>query len=367
MRILEQRGRLYLHGSFPRKDGQPGNAQTKITLQLNDDEFGQREAAKALKRAEKELKNGTWDWADWVINSNRWNGKHCTRKPRTWREAINALYKKKVTLGRLSESSWQVNYWGTLKLIPQQEDVTTASIAAALGRYERHQPVYKKLWYLLKDISRLTDVEFPEIGVPLFSQTDKVSEIPEDDYIIAWVQASPEPYRWFFGMMATYGLRPHECLECRTMDVNGTLLVQVDNDTKTGYRTVTPNMKEWVDLFDLRNRTEMPESERDSNRKDACSVWLNAQRRRMKITYRPYMLRHAFAARLWREGGSELDITSAAKVMGHSTKVHERTYRRWIDPNQIAMTVMEAIERNQAKKLAAAERSLLQDSVYVDS
>ena len=367
MRILAQRNRLYLHGSFPRKDGQPGNAQYMITLQLQDDEFGRREAAKHLKRAEKELKKGTWDWSDWIVNSNRWSGRNCIRKPRTWREAIASLYKKKVTLGRCSESSWHVNLYGTLKLMPQSEVVTTEGIAEQLAKYDRRQSVYQKLWYLLKDISELTGVEFPEMGVPLYSRSQTVYEIPEDDYIINWVLSAPEPYRWFFGMMATYGLRPHECLECRLVEGNGTLLVQVDNETKTGYRTVTPLPTEWVELFDLRNRTEMPESERDSNRRDACSTWLNRQRHRMKITYRSYMLRHAFAARLWREGGSELDMTAAAKTMGHSVKEHEKTYRRWIDPNQIAVTVMSAIERNQAKKLAAAEKSLLQDSVNVDS
>ena len=363
MRILSQKGRLYLHGSFPRKDGEPGLAQTKVTLQLPDDAFGRRQAAKLLKRAEKDLKRGAWDWSEWVVNSKRWVNQHdCTRKPSTWREAINALYKKKVTLGRLKESSWYVNYYGTLKLMPMAEEVTTESIAEQMQKYDRRQSVYKKLWYLMKDIAQLTGVEFPEIGIPLYSRSQTVYNIPEDDYIIAWVKAAPEPYRWFYGMMATYGLRPHECMECRLVEGNGTLLVQVDNETKTGYRTVVPNPIEWVEEFDLRNRTEMPESNRDSNRRDACSVWLNSQRRRMKIGYRCYMLRHAFAGRLWREGGSELDITAAAKVMGHSSKEHERTYRRWIDPNQIGVTVLNAIRRNQAKKLEAAEKMLMAES-----
>ena len=52
----------------------------------------------------------------------------------------------------------------------------------------------------------------------------------------------------------------------------------------------------------------------------------------MNLQWRPYMLRHAYAARLWRMGGSELDVFTAATLMGHPVKEHIETYRRHIDP-----------------------------------
>ena len=64
-RVREQRGRLYISGTFPKKNGQPGNAQTLITLQLDDDPAGRKQAQKWLKKAERDLKAGRWDWADW--------------------------------------------------------------------------------------------------------------------------------------------------------------------------------------------------------------------------------------------------------------------------------------------------------------
>ena len=48
----------------------------------------------------------------------------------------------------------------------------------------------------------------------------------------------------------------------------------------------------------------------------------------MGISFKPYALRHFYAAMLWKYGGAELDIYTAARFMGHSVQEHEETYRR---------------------------------------
>ena len=357
MRVLEQKGRLYLSGYFPKKSGETGTQQYKVTLQLEDTPAGRKEAERYLKKAEKQLKANQWNWDEWKINKSATDNSG-SDAPITWQVAIRKLHRKKVTFGRCAETSWHVNYMGTLKLMPMEEVVTTEAIEAQLTRYVRDTYTYKKLYYLLKDISTLSGVPFPEVGIPLYSRSTSVYEIPDDQLIIDWVLNSPEPYRWYFGMMAAYGLRPHEIDECKMVESNDLLLVQVPDKTKTGYRTVIPCSEDWPTLFRLTERTTRPESGRDPDRNDTTSVWLNRMRSKQKIAYKPYMLRHAYAARLWREGGSELTIDTAAKLMGHSVKEHMETYRRWIDPNQIAVAAVEAIRRNKAKKLEAAERSL---------
>ena len=369
MRIRAQKGRLYLSGSFPKKNGEPGLKQYMVTLQLTDDAYGQKQAAKLLKKAQRDLDKGLWNWDDWKINGNSIAGReHQAKQPRTWSEAIRALYRKKVTLGKCKETSWHVNYMGTLKFMPMAEVVTTKGIEEQLNKYQRDQYTYKKLFYLMKTISVLTKTDFPEVGVPLYTRAQKIEEIPDDEFIIQWVLDTPEPHRWHLGMMATYGLRPQELDECRLVEANGVLMVQVDDETKTSYRTVIPNEASWVDLFNLRERKPKPPSSRDKDRPDGTSVWINRQRLKMKIPHRPYMLRHAYAARLWREGGTELTLDVAAKLMGHSVKEHVDTYRRWIDPNQIAASAMDAIQRYKAKKIAAAEKSLSRkDSVNIDA
>jgi len=359
--VRSQKGRLYLSGSFPKKDGTSGNAQTLVTLQLDDTPVGRKEAEKWLKKAERDLKADRWDWTDWQRT------KH-SGQTGTWQEAIRSLRRRKVELGKTSASTWQVNYWGSLKLMPMAAKVTTESIAEQLGRYNRDQYTYKKLFYLLRDISVIAGVPFPEVGVPTYSKKGNQTDVPSDSEIVDWVLSAPQPFRWYFGMMATYGLRPHECDECSLLTNERLMLVQVADETKTGYRTVIPQEEAWVELFNLQRKQPRPESDRDADRNDTTSVWLNRWRLKQKLPWKPYSLRHAYAGRLWRNGGSELDVFDAAQLMGHSTKEHIETYRAWIDPNKIAVSALAAIERNQSKiRMQLKESFSSQDGVEVDS
>jgi integrase len=139
-------------------------------------------------------------------------------------------------------------------------------------------------------------------------------------------------------MMATYGLRPHE--------IEGAVLIerdycQVQEESKTGFRTVVPLPREWVERFRLHDRRLRPGL---SDRSDAVSKWLSRQCR--GLPWRPYSLRHAYAGRLWSTGGSRLDIYTAARLMGHTPTQHAKTYRAHIQPHLVA---------------EAAERALLGD------
>jgi integrase len=161
--------------------------------------------------------------------------------------------------------------------------------------------------------------------------------VPTDAEIIRWVEAAPDPACWYFGIMATYGLRPHE--------IEGSILIdrdycQVQEGTKTGFRTVVPLPREWVERFRLHDRRLRPGGV-PGERPDAVSKWLHKELRRLNLPWRPYALRHAYGGRLWREGGSRLDIYTAARLMGHTPLQHSKVYRAHIQPHAIA----EAAER----------------------
>jgi len=321
------RGRLYLLARVPRRDGRPGLAQARIALRMDDTPVNRRAAAKQLQTLERQLREGSFNWAYWNDQS----------EGLTWREAIAKLYRARVVLGRTSETTWEINYMGRLRRIPPNSECTTESIAAALERYNRNSCSYKELFYLLRHLSRLVAVPFPEMPVPTYSQAELVA-VPSDAEIVAWVE-SAGPAGWYFGMMATYGLRPHE--------IEGAALIerdycQVQDATKTGFRTVIPLPREWVERFQLHDRRLRPTLQGAAhNRADAVAKWLSKELRRLGLPWRPYALRHAYAGRLWREGGSRLDIYTAARLMGHSATQHAKTYRAHIQPHQVA----EAAER----------------------
>jgi integrase len=321
------RGRLYLLANLPRRDGTPGLRQQRIALKLDDSAVNRRVATKQLRTLEQQLERGTFEWAYWLDEES---------KAITWREAIAKLHRARVILGRTGQSTWDVNYMGRLRQIPAGSACTTESIAKALERYDRATCSYKELYYLLRHLARLVAVPFPEVPIPTYSQAELV-EVPNDAQIIEWVQGAQEPARWYWGMMATYGLRPHEVEGAQLIERD---LCQVQEGTKTGFRTVVPLPREWVERFGLRERRLRPRLA-EVDRPDAAGKWLSVQIKRQGIPWRPYALRHAFAARLWREGGKRLDLYTAARLMGHTPTQHAKTYRAHIQPHQVA----EAAER----------------------
>jgi integrase len=325
--ISAQRGRLYLLATVPRRDGQPGLQQTRIALRLDDNPVNRRMAAKQLQTLERQLATGTFEWSYWLDQ----------QQGITWREAIAKLHRARVVLGRTSETTWEINYMGRLRQIPPTSLVTTESIAQALQRYDRATCSYKELWYLLQQLSRLVGVPFPELPVPTYGRAELVA-VPTDAEIVEWVEGAPDPSDWYFGMMAVYGLRPHEIEGAQLIDRD---YCQVADGTKTGFRTVVPVPRDWVERFRLHERRLRPTLGGVSDRPDKVAKWLSKELKRLGLPWRPYALRHAYAGRLWKQGGSRLDIYTASRLMGHSAAQHAKTYRAHIQPHQVA----EAAER----------------------
>jgi integrase len=326
--VTAQRGRLYLLAKVPRRDGKPGLAQTRIALRLDDTAVNRRVAAKQLQTLERQLEQGTFGWAYWQDEQEQGI---------TWREAISRLHRARVLLGRTSESTWEINYLGRLRQINPASACTSDSMAAALGRYDRSSCSYKELFYLLRHLSRLVAVPFPEVPLPTYSQAELVA-VPTDAEIISWVEGSG-PASWYFGMMATYGLRPHEIEGAALIDRD---YCQVQEQSKTGFRTVVPLPREWVERFRLHDRRLRPTLQGAAHdRPDMVAKWLSKELAKQSLPWRPYALRHAYAGRLWREGGSRLDIYTAARLMGHTPTQHAKTYRAHIQPHAVA----EAAER----------------------
>ena len=280
-----------------------------------------RVAKKRLQLLEREIANNTFQWSDWVDDHGRVS----------WRTAIDLLYKKKVINGRTSQSTFDVRILGYMRQLDPTEQVTTDSIERFVTKYKREQAAYKAAFYLGKDIAGLVGIPFPDIGVPLYGKSE-ILEVPTDEEIVEWVLQAGQPYSWCFGVIATYGLRPSELAGC---EFDGDRLL-VQEDTKTGSRIVVPLYKEWVKLFDLHNVQEIPKSERVIPRPDEIAQFLHKRKTKMGIRWKTYSLRHAYCGRLWRTGGSKLDVYLAARLLGHSVAEHTKTYRKFISPHTIA-------------------------------
>ena len=342
------RGNLYLLARLPDKKEPTYWRQQRIPLHLKDTPANQRTARRRLAELEKQLAVGTFEWDYWVETHS---------KGVSWRLAINALCQKKVVLGRTSQNTWNINYMGRLRQIDPSSECTSASMKSALFKYRRESCSYKELYYLLKQISELTKVPMPEVPLPMYGRA-KTVEVPNDEEIIDWVMAAEGPARWYFGMMATYGLRPHEIEHAYIQDTGFCSVTQGKAmSSNPGMRLVPPLEPEWIECFDLCNRKLRNTRKTTSDRNDLVSQYLYKEKVKLGITWRPYSLRHAFAGRLWRSGGANLDLYVAATTMGHTINEHVKTYRAHIAPSQLARYTSAAFGADYAERAQQAVRN----------
>jgi integrase len=151
----------------------------------------------------------------------------------------------------------------------------------------------------------------------------KKRDPPDDDLIIQSLALIPNPqYRWLYGMLSTYGLRPHEALRVKAYDFPE---ITIGEETKTGSRLCFPLFEDWIERFNLRDITPPDLNLERTNHQLGESI--ARQFKRYELPFVPYDLRHAFAIRTIREGWPPV---FAARSMGHSLETHNRQYHRWI-------------------------------------
>jgi len=151
--------------------------------------------------------------------------------------------------------------------------------------------------------------------------------LPDDATIVRWFHRIPNPqWRLLYGLMATYGLRPHECFQVDLSQLQTEQhILWVGEQTKTGARETWPFYPAWVEQFCLAEGTLPPVALLTSAK--ALGNRINTQFRRYGVPFHPYLLRHAWAVRTIHFG---LDSSIVAPMMGHSVQVHTGVYHHWL-------------------------------------
>ncbi len=167
-------------------------------------------------------------------------------------------------------------------------------------------------------------------------------DLPSDALILECFQRIPNPqWRMVYGLMAAFGLRPHECFFCELEPFQaGAPTLWVRAETKTGAREVWPFHPEWSELLGLRTGS-LPQIRCDTSRKNIGSK-VNTQFRRYQIPFNPYLLRHAWAVRTIHYG---LDSSIVSPMMGHGVAIHTRVYHHWLTRRDQEAAVQRALRK----------------------
>lgn len=245
---------------------------------------------------------------DWVTKYEQEYFEHKARTPKT-------------------ETTWQMNYLEPFRKLPQNSTLTVNLLKTTLADTLPDSRSRQKTYRAFQKLAHFADLEVDlrPLAGNYSRQHLTPRDLPDDNIIVEYYSALSDPaWRYAYGILAAFGLRPHELFELDTTDlVNGGYTLRV-LDGKTGARKVWGFYPEWIDLFNLRSPLIPPVSgktHRDLGQRVAQYF------RRSKLPFKPYDLRHCWAIRTLSLG---LDMTLAAQQMGHSLRVHSDIYHYWI-------------------------------------
>lgn len=315
VRIIERKGykNLYLRAFLPDKEGE-GTSRQLIKLNCRVTVAGAMVAKALAKKLDSDLALEKFSWADWGYS------------PTVSKTSLEKFVEEKRS--QISESSFNAQYAGVLKHIDESR-IGIDYFVELIREKTRDHTKNRKTWCMvIAQLARFLELDDRRIKAIAGSYRPKPvdpAELPGDEEIIA-IWETMGVWKWVYGMMATYGLRPHETFKVDLKRENSQLIATVKNDTKTGSRIVLPLHNSWTDLFSLETIV-YPNIILDGRDNRRLSERISLRFREKRVPHSPKALRHAYSCR-----GARLGIGPdvMARLMGHSISVHCSTYQNGI-------------------------------------
>jgi integrase len=331
---IRQRGdRLYALATYPPKDGESKPKQRDLPLGFRANPAGLKQAEKLAFKISSQLALKEFNWADW--QGCRESKPQSEREVLTigeWLERLETNYFERRRRSPKSETTWYDDYLKPLKRLPQDAPISPEILRQLVVSTEPDSRTRQRYCMAVNTFARFTKVDFD--ATPLrgnYSPKSLTPRVLSTDAEIIELRDSITNLRWqyAFGLLGTYGLRPHELcyidLE-RLKNDEFLVLTEIDEDNggKTGGRRVPPLRREWYQHWRLTDTHLMPIINGPNNKAKGRRV--GVELKKYGATHL-YNLRHAWAVRASVAG---FTAETAARWMGHSVTVHERTYHAWL-------------------------------------
>lgn len=325
---IEAKGdRLYLRATFPpRPNSQKKEAfQQRLALGVHFNPAGISLAEQEARKVGVLLDYQEFSWEPYLQNKSN------QREPLTgdWIAQFQEHYFARRADTPKSQTTWHKDYWAVLKHLPQDQLLTPEILTAAILATKPDTKTRKRFCTALGALARFAEIEFDAKLMTGNYSPKRVTprDLPDDQLIADWFDRIRNPaWRWAYGIIATFGLRPHEIFYLDTSDLEaGGRILTILEGGKTKPRRVWPCYPEWVDTFDLRSPMSPAVTGRNNSELgERCSQYF---RRDAGLPFKLYDLRHCWAIRTLEFG---LDISLSAQQMGHSVQVHTESYHQWI-------------------------------------
>ncbi|TVQ17798.1 MAG: site-specific integrase [Leptolyngbya sp. DLM2.Bin15] len=361
---IERRGnKLSLRGTLPPRPGSDRLRpyQQRLSLNLPATPGGLKQAEQQAKIIAGQLLQQTFSWQAYLPmgGGKRLSQMDLAEKIDAFQQAFFDQQRSRPASAR---TTWQTAYAPYLRKLEAIARATPSlnlaeAIQATIKAIPEDSRGRQVCCTALQSFVTFLDLDLPfdlkQWWGTYNAATLQPRRLPSDTEILDAYAMIPNPaWRFVFGVMATYGLRNHEVFYCdysALQQPHGDAIIEVLEPTKTGHHEVWPFYPEWVDHFSL-HHVQLPNLQTDLDKTTLQRVGqrVSAQFRRYGLPFSPYDLRHAWAVRTIHFG---LPDTVAARMMGHSTAIHTRTYHRWISRRDQQQAVDAARQRQRSPVL----------------
>jgi integrase len=361
--IIERRGeKLTLRGTLPPRPDSPRLRphQQRISLNLPATSAGLKQAEQEAKVIAAQLIQRTFDWRHYSNLEGRLRQMDLPQTLEAFEHYFFAQPQRVATAS--TKTTWQkayAPYLRKLKAIAQSQphlslaEVMYATVRSTPANSRSRQICCTALSALAEFLQLELPIELKSLAGNYGNSQTQVRSLPSDEDILSTVNLISNPaWRFVYGIMATFGLRNHEVFFCdysALIQQRSNPTIEVLETTKTGTHEVWPFHPEWIEHFQLA-QMELPPVNTDLSHTTLQQIGhqVTKQFQRYNLPFSPYDLRHAWAVRTIHLG---IPDTVAAKMMGHSVAIHNRTYHRWITRRDQQQAVEAAMRRRKAEGL----------------
>ncbi len=344
MSIIRRGRQLALRGTFPAQSENGRPHQQTLTLGIEATPIGVQLAEAKAHQIFLDIQIGRFKWNDYL--RSRVNRQTVGQ----WVELAEREYwVRRGGKTIKSEGTWQVTYRQWFKRLGLDNQLTPELVRRFMDSLVGKPTSLTGARNALRYLCKIAEVEVD------WSRWERVKRgaakerrLPSDAEIVAaWESVQPKEgdgrynpaWPWVLGMIATYGLRPHEAwlVDLETLRASNGERARI-GDGKTGSRWIYAYPFEWVERFrlleggppqGLKCRLNIDYGKR-------AGIWAKDK----KLPFALYDLRHAYAVRMIRS--REIKTEVAARVMGHSVAVHTKVYQRWMDEVQVSEILRKA-------------------------
>ncbi|UBF27449.1 hypothetical protein K9N68_05750 [Kovacikia minuta CCNUW1] len=344
--LRQKGGKLYVRGrtddTFPPRPGEWEVKRVEFALDCNATLPGLKVARLKVQEIDHQLLWGKFDWTPHLRGKNK-----PAQTVAEWVEKYEAAHWECTPRTPTKENSYHKNYRLFFKRLPQHETLTLNLLRSVILRESK--PATRSRQFFCMAYGKLAEFVSQKGAIVLdelvlfqkelkdlrqgYSPEEILPEdLPTDEQIVEiWNSIKNPAWKWVYGMLATYGMRPHEIFRLDVQRYNhSTEVLRVFEETKTGTRLVYPCLPVWRERFELWN-VQYPKIRVEGRNNNDLGEKISQEFRERKIPHNPYALRHAWCI---RTALLEVPDTIAAKWAGHSVAVRTETYHQAISKAQ---------------------------------